>query len=136
MITPEQLAASGSEDSAQTALFCWSALPEVRSRYPELKWLAAIPNGGFRNKREASRLKAGGVKRGVPDLVLPLRNLMYAGLWLELKRIARPGKVQGKTSSEQDEWLRWLNSQGYAAMVAYGWEEARNDILWYLEVKR
>ena len=41
-ITPEQLAASGSEDGHQSALFCWAALNT--EQYPQLKNLFAIPN--------------------------------------------------------------------------------------------
>src|SRR6266576_1994743 len=68
-MTPEQLALSGSENAEQTALFCWAGLNQIK--YPPLKWMFAVPNGGFRFKREAGRLKAGGVKAGVPDVVLP-----------------------------------------------------------------
>ena len=39
------------EDAEQAALFDWAAY------YPELKWMHAIANGGYRNKKEAARLK-------------------------------------------------------------------------------
>jgi len=55
-ITPEQLAASGSEDGHQLAIMQWCALN--LNMYPELKWLHHSPNGGFRVKREAAKLKA------------------------------------------------------------------------------
>lgn len=37
------------------------------NKHPELRWLFAVPNGGHRNKVAASKLKAEGVKPGVPD---------------------------------------------------------------------
>lgn len=54
-------------------------------------WLHAIPNGGFRNAREAARLKAEGVTPGVADLLLPWPKIdskgiiVYCGLYIEVK---------------------------------------------------
>ena len=36
--------------------------------------LYAVPNGGYRNAREAARFKAEGVRSGVPDLCLAVSN--------------------------------------------------------------
>ena len=38
---------------------------------PACRWLHAIPNGGNRSAVTGARLKAEGVKRGIPDLFLP-----------------------------------------------------------------
>lgn len=51
------------EEREQMALMHWAAYYE--SEHPELALLFHIPNGGTRNKREAGRLKAAGVKAGV-----------------------------------------------------------------------
>lgn len=85
MITPEQLAASSTEDGHQLALFCWIRLhPE----YPHLNKLTHIPNGGSRNKAEAAKLKAMGVQAGFTDLFLPVPILMKShGLFIELKNL-------------------------------------------------
>lgn len=132
---PEKFAVSGSEDGHQIALFCWSATPEVRQRWPELKWLFAIPNGGFRTKSQGGRLKAGGVKRGVPDTCLPIKRGRYPGLWLELKRPKSARGRAGTTSDDQDVWIEHLRSQGYACAVCVGWDEARECLISYLEHK-
>ena len=132
MITPEQLAKSGSEDGAQLALLCWCSLPEIKLVYPELKYLYAIPNGGFRDKREAAKLRATGVKAGVPDLCLPVRRGKWSGLYIELKRPIQAGKTKGKVSDEQKDWIQFLMSQGYGAVVCYGWEQARDMIIQYM----
>ena len=131
MIRPEDYAKE-SESSQQIALFIWSALPEVRAKYPELKWLFHIPNGGSRNNIEAARLKAQGVKAGVPDLMLPVkRSLGYGGLFIELK------KMKGIVSQKQKYWLDYLHCYGeYFATVCYGWEQARDVIIWYLELPK
>lgn len=128
MITPEQLALNGSEDGEQLALFCWVALN--LNKYPDLKWLHHIPNGGFRNKREAAKLKAMGVKAGVLDLCLPVKRGGYSGLYIELKKIKG-----GVVSKEQKEWLSFLRSQDFGAIVCFGWLEAKKVLVEYLEHK-
>lgn len=57
------------EVDEQRAVFEWAEY--AKGKYPWLKWMHHIPNGGSRNKIEAVRLKAQGVKRGVPDIFLP-----------------------------------------------------------------
>lgn len=134
MITPEQLSKSGSEHGEQSAIFCWAAINI--DKYPELKWLAAIPNGGYRDKRTAGNLKAEGVKRGVPDMVLLVRRGEYAALWIELKQLKfKPKRVKSKggVRDEQNEWLDQAQSCGHGAVVCYGWIEARDMIVRYLE---
>lgn len=125
VITPEMLAANGSEDGAQSALFCWAAINV--NVYPDLKWLFAIPNGGFRDKITASKLKATGVKSGVLDICLPIKRGIYSGLFIEMKR----GK--NKPSAEQKEWIDFLPTQGFGVIVCYSWESARDIIISYLE---
>ena len=83
MMTPEQIAKSGTEESHQTALFAWAALHA--NECPQLRLLLAIPNGGLRNKVTAGKLKAQGVKAGVPDIFLPVARGRYHGLWIEMK---------------------------------------------------
>jgi len=125
VITPQQLARANKESSHQSALFCWAA----SSGIAELKWLFHIPNGGSRHIAEAAKLKAMGVKRGVPDIFLPVRSANFIGLWIELKK-----PIKGIVSDEQDEWLDYLMKQGYATRVCFGWEEARDALLEYLGV--
>lgn len=130
-ITPEQLAASGSEDGHQLAIFQWIAL-NVHD-YPELKWLHHSPNGGSRHKGEAAKLKAMGVRPGFPDLFLPLCRKNHAGLFIELKRPESVGKKKGTNQGNQDEWREYLNSNHYLAVVCYGWQDAVRTLKGYLE---
>lgn len=130
-ITPEQLAASGSEDGHQLALMQWCALHY--NEYPELKRLHHSPNGGFRNKREAGKLKAMGVREGFPDLLLLLPRKNYCGLAIELKRPESVGKKRGTVRQEQDDWREYLNNNNYLAIVCYGWQDAVKVLKGYLE---
>jgi hypothetical protein len=125
--TPEQLASAGTEAAHQTALFCWAALPEQQTKYPELKLMFHIPNGGTRNKVEAGHLKAQGVKAGVPDIFLPVPTPWCAGLFIEMK------VKLNKTSKQQDDYIDELRAQRYDTQVCYSWIEAKNYIVGYLE---
>lgn len=129
MITPEQLAASGTEDGHQKGLYAAIALSGIA----ELNMAFHIPNGGTRNKAEAGKLKAMGVKAGVPDIFLPVPRGPYHGLFVELKRPADRGKSVGIVSEAQMEWLRRLQDQGYYVAVCYGWKDAYEKMLWYLQ---
>lgn len=139
MITPEQLAKSGSEDAEQAALFQWAAL----QRSTELRLMFSIPNGGKRDKITAARLKATGVKAGVPDVFLPVARGDFNGLFIELKRRAsyKPGKMgktivdkaAGVTSDKQDEWAEALTKEGFRVVVAFGWQDAAAALSAYLD---
>jgi len=113
------------ESQEQQPLFDWARLME--KRHPELRLMYHIPNGGLRNKPVAVRLTAEGVRRGVPDICLPVARKEYHGMYIELKR--RKG---GKTSTEQEEWISLLTGQGYLAIVCCGWDRARTEIERYL----
>ena len=113
------------EDGEQMTLIEWAGLRE--GALPDIKWLIHIPNGGKRNAREAGRLKAMGVKRGVSDLFLPVPRGEYHGLWIEMKK-----RVGGKVSPEQKEWLSGMKALGYRTKVCRGWEEAAEEIERYL----
>ena len=115
-----------SEDQEQAWLFQWARRNE--KEIPELAWLFAIPNGGHRSKRTAALLKLTGVKRGVPDIFLPLPRNGYHGLWIEMKSLAK----SARPSPEQLEWIQYLEAQGYQAVVCHGFESARDTILEYL----
>lgn len=117
-----------SEATEQECLVGWCRLLE--NRYPELKWLYHIPNGGSRNKAEAARLKEQGVKAGVPDLCLPVARSGFHGLYIEMKY----GK--NKTTDNQKEWLAGLAENGYQTAVCYGAEEAQKVIKEYLGIEK
>lgn len=114
------------ESKEQVTLFNWAGYQS--GRMPELKLLHHIPNGGKRDINTAKRLKAEGVKAGVPDICLPVSRGKYHGLYIELKA----GK--NKPTKLQKEWLNALNDQDYLALVCYGWKHAAEIIEAYLEI--
>lgn len=113
------------ESMEQQALFKWVKLQSCT--IPELELLYHIPNGGKRNLLEAKRLKAEGVRAGIPDLCLPVARGDQHGLYIELKA----GK--NKPTDTQLWWIDRLMRQGYEVHVCYGWEEAKDKIIAYLK---
>ncbi len=114
-----------SEHEEQKALFRWAEVAQYR--HPELALLYAIPNGGHRHKAVAAKLKAEGVRKGVPDICLPVPRGRWHGLYIEMKT------PTGTVRLEQKRWLSALRSQGYDAVVCRGWESARRFIEEYLQ---
>ena len=121
------------EAEEQGALLQWCAWHE--REHPELALLFAIPNGELRHPAIAKRLKAQGVKAGVPDLMLPVQQWSFdrtntCGLFIEMKR-ARGGRV----SREQAAWHRALQLQGYRVELCHGWIEAAKVLAAYLDFR-
>lgn len=116
-----------SEHEEQCALFAWAA--QWEGRHPELALLFAIPNGGHRHPATAAKLKAEGVKAGVPDVCCPIPRRGYAGLYIELKR-----NDGGVVSQAQACWIHRLREQGYRVFVAEGQEQAMSGLVWYLDL--
>lgn len=157
-ITPEQLAKSGTEHGEQVAFFAWAARAANNDpRLAVLRLMFAIPNGGQRGdgtklgaKISGGRLKAEGVKEGVPDVLLPVPRIcnatttegaawfgstpIWCGLFLELKRRKSVGRRKGVVAEAQTEMAAGLSEQGYDCRICYGWEEARAAVLDYLGV--
>ncbi|MES1926549.1 VRR-NUC domain-containing protein [Salinisphaera sp. T31B1] len=98
-------------------------------QHPELSMLYAVPNGSDRHPAVAGKLKAEGVRKGVPDLCLPVARQGYHGLYVEMKT------TKGRTSPEQRDWIERLQGEGYRAAVCRGWSAAWNEIAGYLGIK-
>lgn len=86
-----------------------------RGRWPELGMLFAVPNGSERNVIVGRKLKAEGVKKGVPDICLCVPRGGYHGLFIELKR-----QKKSRISPEQVQWISDLRAQGYRAEICLG----------------
>lgn len=111
------------EHEEQKAVIKWFDLQHAEHRGR----LLAIPNGGERNVVVAAKLKAEGVRKGVPDLLLPVARNGFHGLWIELKRTKGSG-----LSAEQSQWIEYLTGQGYMAVICKGADAARETISGYL----
>ena len=91
----------------------------------------AIPNGTYlsgtplQRAKQMNRLKAEGLKVGVPDLCLLFEG--GRSVYIELKR-----KSGGTVSKEQKEWIERLRVLGFDAYVCKGCAEAIEVIQKYL----
>lgn len=164
-MTPWELALPGTEHAHQRALFSWASIaadygfhyawdelaydhrtrPGLALRYwassePKLKRLFAIHNQGHGDAIRGGRAKAEGVKAGVPDIMLPVSQrgidvMPCNGLFVELKRPKTDKRGKGSASEKQEDWITYLNDEGYIAVVCVGWEDAARAIQRYLERK-
>jgi hypothetical protein len=106
------------EHDEQVALFAWAT--EQAAHWPELAFMYAVPNGGYRHPATAAMLKAEGVKAGVPDIFLPTPRHHWHGLYIEMKRADR----SNHPTTEQSIWIETLRQQGYVVAVCYGCDAA------------
>lgn len=115
------------EAQEQAVVISWCKMQE--NKYPSLKNIYAIPNGGYRNKLEASNLKKQGVKSGVPDLHLAYPSGCYHGLYIEMKW------GRNKPTPNQNDWIDRLTKARYQVEVCWSSEEAINVIKRYLGIR-
>ena len=132
MLDPNKMAAIPTEHAQQTALFCWAANEVSKDNMPELSSMFAIPNGGLRDKITASNMVAEGVRKGIPDIMLPVARKGYNGLFIEMKREAFRTRKDGGRSKEQINWSEKLTKNGYAVCPCYGFEHAKQTLISYL----
>jgi len=100
------------EESIQKQIVLWCKQHDN----PKFHGIFHVPNGDFRDKRTAIKLKKMGVKAGIPDLMLPLENGKV--FWLELKT------KKGKLSAVQKVVIAKLKKKGHLVEVAFGYDQA------------
>jgi hypothetical protein len=114
------------EHDAQVAVFAWAAFAVHRE--PLLELLHAVPNGEKRDWKVAQRLKAEGVKAGMPDLHLPVPRGGYAGLYIEMK------SGRNRPTEHQHRKIALLEAVGHRVTVQRCAEGAIAEIEWYLSL--
>lgn len=113
------------ESNEQQTLFEWAG--RMEGKWPELKMMYHIPNEGKRSAKTGARLKAEGLRTGVPDICLPVARDGHHGLYIELKR-----RKNSRITKDQLDWIAGLVEQGYVAAVCRGCDEAISLITDYL----
>ena len=84
----------------------------------------SVPNGGKRQRLDAIKLRAEGVRRGVPDLLIfdpPPACPDNVGTALEMKR---EGSDSSALSRFQVKWIAHLEERGWLVLVGYGARDA------------
>jgi hypothetical protein len=90
-----------------------------------LRW-CHVPNGGHRSKAAGGKLKAQGVKRGVPDVLVFNPPFSYEGINLVLNNglaIELKDGKKGRVSPEQQDWLDGLRECGWRTEVCRSLDE-------------
>lgn len=116
------------EELLQRACFEWLGLES--SRYEILRYAFHPANGGKRSKGEAGKLKAMGVKKGVPDVLLPMPWRGFMGLAIELK------SSKGNLTAEQGDWLARFGSGGYFVAVCRDLDSFINAVKTFLSGRK
>lgn len=111
----------------QVALFNWSAL--MSTVYPELKLMRGSMNGVHLTPAQAGKAKAAGMKKGEPDVMLPVRRGEYTGIAVELKY------GNNKPTPEQIDYGARLKAEGWMVAYSWDWQDAAELIQKYLEGK-
>ena len=93
-----------------------------RMQFPKVL-IYAIPNGGMRNKFEATRMKREGIVPGVPDLHIPQWKL-----WIEMKR-----QQGGTVSGEQKDIIQHLETIGHEVIIGKGATDAIRKVMKFYE---
>lgn len=119
-----------SERQHQQAVMKWARQPSIRERWPELALLHHIKNETTGGAAEVAADKAMGVKKGVPDLCLPVTRGGFYGLYIEMKT------PSGRASDAQRWWVTRLTEQGYRAVVCHGYDAAVAELCWYLSLPK
>lgn len=109
-----------SEHIEQVTFINWFKL-----QYPKAI-IFAIPNGELRAISVANRLKAEGVKSGIPDLCCIFQNSVI--VWIEMKK-----SKGGTVSKEQKEVHAQFEAMGQTVLIGRGWEDAKEKLQLYLK---
>ena len=116
-----------SETQEQIRVIKWSQQPHIRQKWPELSLMFHVPNEN-KDPIERKQKIMMGMKRGVPDLCLPVARGKYHSLYIELKTDT------GRASAEQKWWGEQLLAAGNMWEVCHGWESAVRVLEWYLSL--
>lgn len=94
-----------------------TAVRWFRDNYPGVL-IFSIPNGGFRHKAVAEKMRLEGVVPGIPDLMIPAWRT-----FVEMKA------QKGRLSEHQKEKIAYLSESGYRCLVCYGFDDFKAKIM-------
>ena len=100
----------------QAKVVAWARANE--NNYPYLWLLHCSLNGVKLSKAQAGKALKQGMKKGVPDLFLPVKQGGFSGLYIEMK------SAKGRVSVEQSRYLKCAAENGYSVVVCYSANEA------------
>lgn len=114
---------------AQHQTFVFQVLQLNERKYPFLKWIYAVPNGGHRHPAVAAQMKAQGVKRGISDICIPIPKKDYHGCYIEMKMVGK------KLTPEQAEFAAFIMENDYEFAMCLTCDQVLETIENYLQIK-
>lgn len=119
------------ESEIQSEIIKW--VQSLEPYYPELALMNASLNGIQTTAKIKAMMNAQGMKKGYPDLFLPVSRIINGqlshGLFIEIKTI------DGRPKKEQLWWNEQLNKQGYMAVFCYGLDDVKKIICNYMQIR-
>jgi len=111
---------TGLEKHEQGALKRWCDLSKIE--------MVHIPNEGKRRIQHLVELLEQGLRPGFPDVIVFLPPARTIFIELKQSRNYTASEQKTQTWRNQQAWLDWLNSNGYAAKRCFGCQDAINFI--------
>jgi hypothetical protein len=118
-----------SEYTEQAVIFEWANI--FSDQYPPLKLLNGSLNGVRLTIGQAVKAKRAGMRKGFPDISLPVSRKGCHALFIELKK---HDGVPSDVKPEQKEYLEMLINEGNHCAVCFGADDAIDLISWYLDI--
>lgn len=118
---------AGPEETEQIKFFDFCRA--MAHSHPAYRLAWHVPNERKASIIRRAKMKLAGVKKGVPDITIPVPNDKYTSLFIEMK--VKPNKP----SPEQLDMLKDLNAVGAYAVICWSADEAIEVIQKYVSNK-
>lgn len=92
-------------------------------------FLYAVPNGGYRHIKTAKKLKAEGVRPGIPDIHCFIAMPPYHSLYIEMKT------EKGDLTDSQKTMIPLLRQAGHKVVICRSNAQALTELFKYLGIK-
>lgn len=128
---PDEIARAGTELAIQGALI-QALMLYLRPYDQDCELIYHVPNGGYRGERRmaqivGAQMTLAGVKKGVPDLHLPVPRKGFTSMYIEMKE-----PNGGALAKEQVMWLKDLTTRSGACCGIFDdWRTAFNFVSAY-----
>ena len=112
----------------------------LRAQYPKVRFITTL-DGEYFGRQQAEAVRTLQHSRGAPDLLIFAQRGQYHGLALEIKRTysdayKKDGSLKkSEHLKEQNDWHWYLRGEGWYATFGCGFDECKELIDEYLNLK-
>jgi hypothetical protein len=119
-----------SEPEAQEQREFFKLVRSLEPIYSELQMVRSDQAGMRTHPAQANKAKAGGMRRGFPDIDVPIARGGYTGMHIEMKSEC------GQLTEDQKWWLAQLRDQGRKCVVCRSARQAWEELSKYLGIEQ